>query len=131
MNKTDNYIKQLADAHQINNIYENVFSPSDLYTKYMKCQKDLAYNLRKEVKRDRFVANYSGLQKHITDFIIEILNDMSTELTDTFSKDLENQLINILSGNKPVKTPSRSTRNIGVLIGKRLGASLAKIYNDV
>lgn len=138
MSAIDNHLRNMSvlAGHPVTK-YEYMMSMDDVARAYMQSKQDLNYALRKEVKRDRFVANTQGLQKHITETIAKILCSISDDISDYIAKDAENKISNMITGLNNGKTrvisnnKKVSLNKLASMIGKALGSSLVKLFDDV
>lgn len=91
--------------------YEFIISQDDLMNAYFNSHRDLAYNLRKEVKRDRIVMNAAALEKELKKICDDILQNASKKLAELVAQDarteVERQLNAALSGR-----PAAASNNI-------------------
>ena len=105
-------INRVAGNSGTGSRYEFIMSQDDLMNAYFNSHRDLAYNLRKEVKRDRIVMNAAGLQKELKKICDDILQNASKELAELVAQDarteVERQLNAALSG----KTTAAASNNI-------------------
>lgn len=138
MNTFDNHLNNisvLAGTANPTSHYRYLVTPADITQAYMESHKDLNYALRKEVKRDRFVANASGLQKHITETVAIILNGMTDEFGSLVAED---SVSKVADGLRDIgcevhyKKPSKKNRinEIASMIGKAIGTSIVKLFDE-
>lgn len=78
--------------------YEYILSQDDLMKSYFESHKDLAYALRKEVKRDRYIMNADGLKKDIDRICKEAINAASKELAAMIAHDIQKEVTMQLNG---------------------------------
>lgn len=122
---------------EFGNKYRYILSGKDLYQAFSESQADLGYELRKEVKRDRFVMNSAKMEHMIIDLICKELEKMDQELCNIVSQDITNSVTNALnsitvgvnnkfeSGNYRISTP-----NLGHKLGKVLGKAVKKAVKE-
>ena len=137
MNALDNHMKNLSiiAGHPVTR-YEYLMNTDDLTKAYMQSHSDLSYALRKEVKRDRFVANTEGLQKYIEKSIEQILNKVAKDIEAEITREVERQVLNTFSqmgakvsgGNSSIKS---SSFDIGAMLGRALGTSLVNLFDEI
>ena len=86
--------------------YSYILSSNDLLKSYYNSKKDLAYSLRKEVKRDRYIYNAEGLQKDIFNLVNDVLQDVEKPLANMIAFDIINA-VNTSVGAAAAKGTSR------------------------
>lgn len=113
--------------------YSFITSSDELYQSFMQSRQDLAYSLRKEVKRDRYISNAQGIKKEISEFIDKTLTQYEQQLINTVSADIaataESMLDNAVMGTT-VKG-GNGTSNIGAAMGKILGTAISEGIIDM
>lgn len=111
--------------------YSFITSSDELYQSFMQSRQDLAYSLRKEVKRDRYISNAQGIKKDISEFIDKTLTQYEQQLVNTVATDIaataESMLDNAVMGT----TVKGGTSNIGAAMGKILGTAISEGIIDI
>ena len=72
--------------------YEFILSQDDLLRAYFESHKDLNYNLRKEVKRDRFILNSSAMQQEINKICGNAIQKAGKELAELVAVDARTEI---------------------------------------
>lgn len=85
-------INRVAGNSGTGSRYEFIMSQDDLMRAYFQSHRDLAYNLRKEVKRDRFVLNSAGLEKELKRICDDAIQKASKELAELVAADARNEV---------------------------------------
>ena len=132
-------INRVAGNSGTGSRYEFIMSQDDLMNAYFNSHRDLAYNLRKEVKRDRIVMNAAGLQKELKKICDDILKNASKELAELVAQDarteVERQLNAALSGRTAAAAASnnisRSTSKLSDAIVGGFMSGIGGILSDM
>ena len=120
--------------------YEFIMSQDDLMNAYFQSHRDLAYSLRKEVKRDRFVLNSAGLQKELKRICDDAIQKASKQLAELVAADarteVERQIGAALSGKSAAAASknisrSRSTSQLSNAIVGGLMSGIGGILSDM
>lgn len=85
-------INRVAGNSGTGNRYEFIMSQDDLMNAYFQSHRDLVYNLRKEVKRDRFVLNSAGLEKELKRICDDAIQKASKQLAELVAADARNEV---------------------------------------
>lgn len=109
--------------------YEYILDTRDVIEKIAEQKADLNYNLRKEVKRDRFVANAKGLEEAIIMSVNKVILSECDRIAEVIARDIEMQIQRDIAG--VMIGNARSTSNIKTSfkmdLGKILGRELGKL----
>ena len=132
-------INRVAGNSGTGSRYEFIMSQDDLMNAYFNSHRDLAYNLRKEVKRDRIVMNAAALEKELKKICDDILQNASKELAELVAQDarteVERQLNAALSGRPAAASNnisrSRSTSKLSDAIVGGFMSGIGSILNDM
>ena len=117
--------------------YEFILSQDDLLRAYFESHKDLAYNLRKEVKRDRFVLNSAAMQQEINKICGKAIQGASKELAELVAADarteIEKQICAAFGSSNPAakRSNKNSTSALSNAIVGGLASGLGSILNDM
>lgn len=144
MNLQDIDPKWLVKKHQ--DKYKLIMNPEQLAQEYYRQKYDLSYALRKEIKRDRFVANSKGLQDGINKLVAEALASASKELASLVAHDILEQVAANVNQIKQAAdgtirytgriTPSSSSsqalyNQFAKALGKGLGNGVLNLFRDM
>lgn len=119
--------------------YSYILSSNDLLKSYYNSKKDLAYSLRKEVKRDRYIYNADGLQKDIADMVNEEIQKAEKEFVDMVSTDIVNAVyaqingaVSAVNGKGSTKVnTSKAASTFGKVLARGLISGLSKIFSSM
>ena len=107
--------------------YDFVISSNDIVKRYYESKKDLMYSLKKEVSRDRFVANSEGLQKTIIQTVSEVLEQEMDEIAEVISQDVIYRVETAFNGGGNANNIKSMKKSYMSRLGAMLGRALAKI----
>lgn len=108
------------------------------YQLYLSHQ-DLNYSLKKEVSRDRFVANSPGLEKAIEEVVNNSMMECERELVNLVSTDIINEVqagiasLNGTYGNMTIHTSQTSSAasKFGRMLGNKITKGVTDLVNDI
>ena len=129
-------IKRAAGEQNTRGRYEYILSQDDLMRAYFESKKDLAYNLRKEVKRDRFILNSAAMQEEINKICGNAIQKAGKELAELVAVDarteIEKQIAAAFGGSTAAKGSNKSsTSALSNAIVGGLTSGLGSILNDM
>ena len=78
--------------------YNYILSQEELERSYWESMHDLAYELKKEVSRDRYVFNAKGMEKEINRICQEAIAAASKEMAEMVAEDVAEEVAAQLNG---------------------------------
>ena len=105
-------LKRTAGQNPSGNRYEYILSQDDLMRAYFESRRDLAYNLRKEVKRDRFILNSAGLEKELKKICDDAIQKASKQLAELVAADARNEVERQIGAALSGKSAATASNNI-------------------
>lgn len=105
-------INRVAGNSGTGSRYEFIMSQDDLMNAYFQSHRDLAYNLRKEVKRDRFVLNSAGLEKELKRICDDAIQKASKQLAELVAADARNEVERQIGAALSGKSAATASNNI-------------------
>ena len=115
------------------NRYEYILSQDDLMRAYFESHKDLNYNLRKEVKRDRFILNSSAMQQEINKICGKAIQGASKELAELVAADarteIEKQICAAFGSSNPAA--KRSNKNSTSALANAIVGGITSGFGDI
>ena len=120
--------------------YKYILTQDDLTRAWMESRKDLAYALRKEVKRDRYVLNTEGLQKDLEKALVKAIDEAYEQLRELVEKglipDIERTLNmitvkdNQFVAPKLAKSKSSWASRFGAMLGRAIAKTTVKMFEE-
>ena len=111
-------------------VYEYTNTTEELYNAMIRTRADLNYSLRKEVKRDRYVANKRGLEESIIKAVNQVLEKELDNFGTLVAEDVSNKVYSTIGGATGGMKSSFSM-DIGKTIGRALGQAPFKILDEI
>lgn len=107
-----------------NGRYEVITNTDELTKAFLQSKSDLAYSLKKERTRDRYVANRTGLEKAIADVVNRELQGAASDLSQYTAAELVdniNAAFGLTSGNR------NKTNSFETAIGRTFGKAIIEL----
>ena len=128
MNRHINNLRRAAGLGTIsnsNNRYEYITNTDELTRAFMESKADLAYSLRKEAKRDRYILNKAALQEDISKTVTKTLLDNIDLLTQYAAAGIVSEVNAALGG---TAAGTKNNRNsLASMLGNKIGKAIVEI----
>lgn len=128
-------IEQFATNHHsiVGNSFHESISSDNVAAKLISQHQEMYKKYMKKLNRDKFIVNAKGMEDYIIKVVSKILAEAVGDITKAISTNVQNDLTNAFYGIKTNGNNKKviSSNELAKMIGRELGSSLVKLYDDL